>query len=169
MCVTKINKVSNWVMEWGRERELAEAVSFLPLMLALHVTFPDVHVHTVLRSVCQLWPSSTSRPSHTHRCLTHSHPSRYCTRDCRSAFYRKTKTPCHVTLYHSTVLFYHISAIGTWVLTMSSMRASSSTLFSSFFSLSSFCAWETDLTPWGDPGGPSTTPLCSWSLWKSWG
>lgn len=77
-------------------------------MLARHVIFPNVHVHTVLRSICQRWPSSTSRPSHTHRCLTHSHPSRYCTRDCRSAFCRikskKTLTSLYVT-WHS--FFYH--------------------------------------------------------------
>lgn len=65
-------------------------------MFDWHVTFPDVHVHTVLRSVCQRWPSSTSRPSHTHRCLTHSHPSRYCTRDCRFEFCRiKSKNDLH--------------------------------------------------------------------------
>lgn len=81
-----------------RERQLTQAESLLPLMLAWHVTFPDVHVHTVLRSICQPWPSSTSRPSHTHRCLTHSHPSRYCTRDCRSAFCTKRK----IWLYHIT-------------------------------------------------------------------
>lgn len=55
------------------------------------MTFPDVQVQTVLRSICQRWPSSTSRPSHSHRCLTHSHPSRYFTRDCSSTFCYKTE------------------------------------------------------------------------------
>lgn len=76
LCATELNRESKWWKGWARERELSAAESPLPLMLAWHVTFPDAHVHTVLRSTCQRWPSSTSRPSHTHRCLTHSHPSR---------------------------------------------------------------------------------------------
>lgn len=57
-------------------------------MFAWHVTFPDVQVHTVLRSLCQRWPSSTWRPSHTHRRLTHSHPSSERTRDRSSSFWQ---------------------------------------------------------------------------------
>lgn len=85
-CATKWSSVLN---RWGGGRELLEAESVLPSMSAWHATSPDVHVHTVFWSVCQRWPSATSRPSHTHFCLTHSHPSRYCTRNCRSAFLRE--------------------------------------------------------------------------------
>lgn len=73
------------VSERRFDRQLeAELPSFL--VLVWHMTFPDEHEHTVLRSVCQCRPSSTSCPSHTHRCLTHSHPSRCFTRACRSTF-----------------------------------------------------------------------------------
>lgn len=66
------------------------------------------------------------------------------------------------------ILYTKPNPVATWALTMSSIRASSSSLFSRLFSLSSFWAWERDFTSWGDPGGPRTTPLCSWSLWTSW-
>lgn len=82
-------------------------------MSGWHLTFPDVQVQTVLRSICQRWPSSTSRPSHSHRCLTHSHPSRYFTRDCRSSFCYKTISineiqRCHIIFHGQSYIRYEI-------------------------------------------------------------
>lgn len=73
----------------GRKQREVEWPSRSPLVW--HVTSPDVQEHTVLRSICQRRPSSTPRPSQTHPCFTHSHPSRCVTRDCRSAFCFKPK------------------------------------------------------------------------------
>lgn len=57
----------------------------------------------------------------------------------------------------------------TWALTISSIWLSSSILLSSLSTVSSACVWDTLLTPWGGPGGPSTAARCCWSFWTSWG
>lgn len=162
------------IFEKFQKQTMQEAESPPVLMWVWHVTFPDEHKHMVLRSVCQRWPSCTSRPSHTHRLFTHSHPSRYSTRACRFEFWHKEKRLIKsqkdvqsffimLGLMKPNILFT------TWTLSMSKIWAISSSFFSSLLSLSLVCSWEADFTPWGDPGGPGMAPLCSWSLCMSLG